>query len=85
MTENRCNTVLVAYSALPKILKDHDLAFKTRLNSSFMSRHLRAGVSTEALVTEMLQINERKAAALALADIVRTALTSLPEPLCCAS
>lgn len=81
MTENRCNTVLVAYSALPKILKDHDLAFKTRLNSSFMSRHLRAGVSTEALVTEMLQINERKAAALALADIVRTALTTLPAPL----
>ena len=29
----------------------------------------------------MLQINERKAAALALADIVRTALTTLPKPL----
>ena len=73
MTENRCNTVLVAYSALPKILKDYDSAFRARLQSSFMSAHLQRGVTTEKLVQEMLDINGRKLAMLQLKEIVERA------------
>ena len=78
MTENRCNTVLVAYSALPKILKDYDSAFRARLQSSFMSAHLQRGVTTEKLVQEMLDINGRKLAMLQLKEIVERAAGSIP-------
>ena len=81
MTENRCNTVLVAYSALPKILKDYDSAFRARLQSSFMSAHLQRGVTTEKLVQEMLDINGRKLAMLHLKEIVERAAGSIPTEL----
>ena len=81
MTENRCNTVLVAYSALPKILKDYDSAFRARLQSSFMSAHLQRGVTTEKLVQEMLDINGRKLAMLQLKEIVERAAGSIPTEL----
>ena len=81
MTENRCNTVLVAYSALPKILKDYDSAFRARLQSSFMSAHLQRGVTTEKLVQEMLDINKRKLAMLQLKEIVERAAGSIPSAL----
>lgn len=81
MTENRCNTVLVAYSALPKILKDYDSAFRARLQSSFMSAHLQRGVTTEKLVQEMLDINGRKLAMLQLKEIVERAADSIPTEL----
>ena len=81
MTENRCNTVLVAYSALPKILKDYDSAFRARLQSSFMSAHLQRGVTTEKLVQEMLDINKRKLAMLQLKEIVERAAGSIPTAL----
>ena len=80
MTENRCNTVLVAYSSLRKILKDYDCAFKSRLQSSFMSIHLRCGVPTETLIGEMLEINRKKLLLLILKDTVETALDSIPSP-----
>ncbi len=81
MTENRCNTVLVAYSALPKILKECDAAFNSRLQSSFMSAHLQRGISTEKLVREMIDINRRKLALLQLKETVENAAGSMPSAL----
>ena len=74
------HTVLVAYSSLRKILKDYDCAFKSRLQSSFMSIHLRCGVPTETLIGEMLEINRKKLLLLILKDTVETALDSIPSP-----
>lgn len=79
MTENRCNTVLVAYSAVPKIVKAYDLAFKMRLKSSFMSAHLKKGVSTLSLVEEMLEINRRKHLLFLLRSSVENALAAIPQ------
>ncbi len=81
MTENRCNTVLVAFCAVPKIMQEYDAAFKSRLQSSFMSAHLRRGVPTQKLMEEMLEINRKKALLLILQDTVRAALSSLPSAL----
>ncbi len=81
MTENRCNTVLVAYSALPKIMKEYDAAFDSRLKSSFSCAHLRQGVTTEQLIGEMLEINRKKAAAILLKDTVEKAFGLLPSAL----
>lgn len=80
MTEIWCNNVLVAFFALSKILKDYDYAFRHRLQSSFMSVHLKNGISTQTLVEEMSQINRRKQMAVLLRDTVKCALASLsPE------
>ena len=78
MTRLWCNTVLVAFSAMQKIVKDYDFAFKSRLQSSFMSVHLKNGIPTQTLVKEMLEINRRKLRLLILRDTVNTALCALP-------
>lgn len=78
MTRLWCNTVLVAFSAMQKIVKDYDFAFKSRLQSSFMSVHLKNGIPTQTLVKEMLEINRRKLRLLILRDTVNTALGALP-------
>ena len=77
MTQNWSNTVLVAFSALPKILKELDSAFDFRLKTSYGSVHLKNGVSTESLVKEMLEINETKRKLVRLHYTVLSALDKL--------
>ncbi len=74
MDTNWGNTALVAYSLLPKITESLDFALKSRINSSFQSRHLKIGVSNEQLIGEMLEINDRKRKIVNLAYIVMSTL-----------
>ncbi len=60
MNNNWSNTALVAYSLLPKIIKDIDLAIKSRVNSAFLSAHLKMGVSNEQLIGEILNLIDEK-------------------------
>lgn len=80
MIQDLGNSVLVAFSTLSKIRKEHDLAFRSRLQSSFMSVHLRCGVSTQKLIEEMMEINRRKLRLSLFADTVERALEALPAP-----
>ena len=52
MNKNWSNTALVAYSLLPKIVRELNFGVKTRVNSTFKSRHLKIGVSNEQLIGE---------------------------------
>lgn len=79
MTRNWCNMVLVALSALSKLLKAYDIAFKARLDSGFGSVHLKSGVSTLTLYEEMIEINARKHRLLMLERLANAALDALPE------
>lgn len=80
MNKNWSNTVLVAFSALPKIQEELDFAFNSRLKSTFRSIHLKNGVSTEKLVKEMIEINERKRKTANLHLMVSAALNLVDEP-----
>ena len=77
MTKKWSNTVLVAFSALPKIVKELDFAFNSRLKSSFGSIHLKNGVSTLKLVEEMVEINSYKSRLALLKVCVCAALERL--------
>lgn len=78
MNKNWSNTVLVAYSALPKIANQLDSGVKTRINSSFQSKHIRNGVSTEQLIGEIISINDEKRRICNLRFIVSAALNKMP-------
>lgn len=60
MNKNWSNTALVAYSLLPKIAKELNSGVESRVRSSFQSRHLKIGVSTEQLIGEILDLTEEK-------------------------
>ena len=77
MNKNWSNTALVAYSLLPKIVKELNSGVKTRVNSTFQSRHLKIGVSTEQLIGEILELTEEKRKVVNLRYIVDLALDSL--------
>ncbi len=79
MNKNWSNTALVAYSLLPKIVKELDRGLKNRVNSSFQSKHLKLGVSTEQLIDEILQINDEKRKMVNLRFIVSHALDGMRE------
>ena len=74
MNKNWSNTALVAYSLLPKIVKELNSGVKTRVNSTFQSRHLKIGVSTEQLIGEILELTEEKRKVVNLRYIVNLAL-----------
>ncbi len=77
MKKNWSNTALVAYSCLPKIVGELDLALKSRVNSTFMSKHLKNGVSTEQLIGEIMKINEQKRKILLLRETINKSLGQL--------
>lgn len=77
MNKNWSNTVLVAFSLLPKIVKELDFAFEARLNTAFGSVHLKNGVSNERLMNEMIEINSRKAKLVNLKVLVECVLAEL--------
>ncbi len=74
MNKNWSNTALVAYSLLPKIVGKLDFAIESRVNSSFQSKHLRQGISTERLIDEILELTDEKRKIVNLSFIVATAL-----------
>ncbi|MCM1394386.1 MAG: hypothetical protein NC179_05790, partial [[Eubacterium] siraeum] len=62
------------YSLLPKIVKELDFGVKSRVNSTFQSRHLKIGVSTEQLIGEIIELTEQKRKIVNLRYIVNLAL-----------
>lgn len=79
MNKSWSNTVLVAYSLLPKIAREIDLGVKTRVNSGFQSKHLKTGVTTEQLIGEIIELNDEKLKIVNLRYIVSDALNLMPE------
>ena len=77
MNKNWSNTALVAYSLLPKIVKELNFGVKTRVNSTFQSRHLKIGVSNEQLIGEIIEMTEQKRKIVNLRFIVSLALDRL--------
>ena len=77
MNKNWSNTALVAYSLLPKIVHELNFGVKTRVNSTFQSRHLKIGVSNEQLIGEILDITEEKRKIVNLRFIVQSALDKI--------
>lgn len=79
MNKNWSNTALVAYSLLPKIVKEIDKGVKNRVNASFQSRHLKMGISTEQLINEILDMTEEKRKIVNLRYIVSQALEKMSD------
>lgn len=79
MKKSWSNTALVAYSHIPKIVKNIDISVKNRINSTFQSVHLKNGISNEKLIGEIIKLNDDKRKACNLVYIVETALNKLPE------
>ncbi len=79
MKKNWCNTLLVACSLLPKIVKTLDFGVSSRINSGFCGIHARCGVSTEQLIGEITELNGEKFNILFAADKVRRALDMMDE------
>lgn len=79
MNKNWSNTALVAYSILPKIVRELDKGVINRVNSSFQSRHLKIGISTEQLIDEILELNEEKRKIVNLRYIVNKALGKMAK------
>jgi len=77
MNKNWSNTALVAYSLLPKIVRELNFGVKTRINSTFQSRHLRIGISNEQLINQILELTEEKRKIVNLRYIVQQALDRL--------
>lgn len=77
MIKNWSNTVLVAYSLLPKIAKELDYAVKTRVDSSFQGKHFKLGVGTEQLISEIIELTDEKRKIVNLRFIVTQALKKL--------
>lgn len=79
MLKNWSNIVLVAVSRTRKILADLDFAFNSRLSSTFGSIHLKNGITTEQLISEMLNINHSKRKILEMVAATEKALSSLEK------
>lgn len=79
MKKSWSNTALVAYSRMPKIVKNIDNAVKTRVNSAFQGVHLKNGVTNEKLINEIIKLNDEKRKACNLVFIVESGLKRLPE------
>lgn len=79
MKKSWSNTALVAYSLLPKIANEIDFAIKSRVKSSFQSRHLKIGVSNEQLIGEILKLTDEKRKIVNMRYVVSTALKQMKE------
>ena len=79
MNKTWSNTALVAYSALPKIVKELDLTLVRLVKSSFKGAHFKNGVSNMQLIGEIMDVNEEKRKIVNLRYIVSTALNALSE------
>ncbi|HKL94440.1 MAG TPA: sigma factor-like helix-turn-helix DNA-binding protein [Clostridia bacterium] len=71
------NTLLVAFSSLPKIVKFIDFSVKSRVKSGFQSKHLRYGIQNEKLFESIIELNDEKRKICNLKVIVEGALEQL--------
>ncbi|MDD4839451.1 MAG: sigma factor-like helix-turn-helix DNA-binding protein [Clostridia bacterium] len=72
-----CNTLLVAFSALPKIVKFIDFSVKSRVKSGFQSKHLRLGIQNEDLFKSIIELNDEKRRICNIKVIVESGLEQL--------
>lgn len=79
MIKNWSNTTLVAYSSLPKFVRELDNAIKMRINSTYQSRHLKIGVSNEQLIGEICDLITEKRKLCTLENAIRLSLDKLSE------
>lgn len=71
--------MLVAYSHLPKILKNIDFGVETLVNSGFQSVHMASGVSNEQLYEKILKLIDEKRKMVNLHYIVESGLNALKD------
>ena len=79
MTKNWSNTLIVAYSHLPKIVKIIDSRVENRVNSGFQSVHLQRGVTNEQLYGDILQLIGEKHKMYNLYHIVNDGLDEIKD------
>ncbi len=79
MEKSWSNTALVAFSSLSKIVKEIDFQVFRRVKSSYLSRHLKNGVSTEQLICEILNLTNEKQKLVILQNVVSHALDGMEE------
>ncbi len=79
MEKNWSNTALVSFSSLPKMVKEIDFQVLRRVKSSYLSRHLKNGVSTEQLIGEIIELTNNKQKLVILQDIVKDALSKMAD------
>ncbi len=79
MNTSWSNTALVAYSLLPKIVREIDSAVNSRVNSAFKSRHLQIGVSTEQLIGEIISLIDEKRKLVNMRYLVNSTLDMLNQ------
>ena len=79
MIKNWSNTLIVAYSHLPKIVKSIDFRVENCVNSGFKSVHLLHGVTNEQLYGEMLKLIDEKRKMVNLYHIVNSGLDEISD------
>ena len=79
MIKNWSNTLIVAYSHLPKIVKSIDFRVQNCVNSGFKSVHLLHGVTNEQLYGEMLKLIDEKKKMINLYHIVNAGLDEISD------
>jgi hypothetical protein len=79
MIKNWSNTLIVAYSHLPKIVKSIDFRVQNCVNSGFKSVLLLHGVTNEQLYGEMLKLIDEKKKMINLYHIVNAGLDDISD------
>lgn len=79
MNKTWSNTALVAYTLLPKIAKELNLGIESRIKLSFQSVHLKIGVSTEQLISEIIDLTDEKRKIVNLRFIVSKGLEQMQD------
>ena len=79
MIKNWSNTLIVAYSHLPKIVKSIDLRVENCVNSGFKSVHLLNCITNEQLYEKMVKLIGEKQKMVNLYHIVNEGLDAIPD------
>ena len=79
MIKNWSNTLIVAYSHLPKIVNSIDFRVENCVNSGFKSVHLLHGITNEQLYEKMLKLIVEKRKMVNLYHIVNSGLDAIPD------
>ncbi len=75
------NTVLVAYSAIPKICDFVDFSVKNRTTFTYGAKHLQNGIETEKLFDEFFELQDKKRRLINLHIIISQCTETLPAKL----
>jgi hypothetical protein len=79
MIKNWSNTLIVAYSHLPKIVNSIDFRVENCVNSGFKSVHLLHGITNEQLYEKMVKLIVEKRKMVNLYHIVNEGLDAIPD------